>query len=435
VIRRPARSLESDRPAVGPGRTVVLVDGEHYAPVVRAALADLPHDVVGAVFVGGSEKLRGGDEYGVPFAASVEEAIERYRPELVLDLSDEPVLGPEERLALVSRVLALGVPYVGADFRFDPPTFEPYDLPSIAVVGTGKRVGKTALTVHVARLLSVDRRLVVVAMGRGGPEEPELVRAPPSVDALVELSRSGRHAASDHLEIAALSGVESIGCRRAGGGLAGAVAVSNVLDGARVAAGLGPDLVLFDGSGAALPPVAVGRRIVVVSATQDPGVATGYLNAYRLRLADLVVVTMAEQGSAASEITDRARALVREGVPVVQVVLRPRPTRPVAGRRVAFFGTFSGGEATIAEHLSRRHGAEVVHVSGALADRERLRAELDLVAADVFLVELKAAAIDVVAEAALAGGVEVVLAASDIVPVDGADLDGEIQRLAQEVTA
>ena len=30
---------------------------------------------------------------------------------------------------------------VGADFRFDPPTFEPFPLPSLAVCGTGKRVG------------------------------------------------------------------------------------------------------------------------------------------------------------------------------------------------------------------------------------------------------------------------------------------------------
>ena len=70
------------------------------------------------------------------------------------------------------------------------------------------------------------------------------------------------------------------------------------------------------------------------------------------------------------------------------------------------------------EHLEDAHGAQVVHVSGNLADRaalrERARRRLD---ADVFLVELKAAAIDVVAEAALARGAEVVLAANDVVPL------------------
>ncbi len=47
--------------------------------------------------------------------------------------------------------------------------------PSIAVIGTGKRVGKTAVTGHVASELARERSVVVVAMGRGGPAEPELV--------------------------------------------------------------------------------------------------------------------------------------------------------------------------------------------------------------------------------------------------------------------
>ena len=56
-----------------------------------------------------------------------------------------------------------------------------------------------------------------------------------------------------------------------------------------------------------------------------------------------------------------------------------------------------------------------MHVSRNLARRDALRAELDRVDAEVYLVELKAAAVDVVAEAALARGAEVVLAANDVV--------------------
>ncbi|MGH3111728.1 MAG: 2,3-diphosphoglycerate synthetase, partial [Gaiellaceae bacterium] len=273
-------------------RALAIVDGEHYPPVVRDALAELAYDVVAAVLVGGREKLRGGEDYGVPLAEDVVAGIERYRPEIVVDLSDEPVLGPVERFALASRVLALGLPYEGADFRFEPPAREPFGLPSVAVVGTGKRVGKTAVTGHLARLLSRDRRVVVVAMGRGGPAEPEAISVPPTVEALLALSRGGRHAASDHLETAALAGVETVGARRCGGGLAGGVVTSNVAAAARVAVELAPDLVVFDGSGAALPPVATDRTVVVVGGHQDPAVAAGYLNAFRLLLADVVVVTM-----------------------------------------------------------------------------------------------------------------------------------------------
>ena len=146
-----------------------MIDGEHYAPVVRDALVELPYDIVGCVLVGGTEKLRGGEDYGVPLAATLEEAIAEFSPEVVLDLSDEPILGPPARFRLAARALALGVPYEGADFRLDPPSFEAISTPSIAVIGTGKRVGKTAVTGHVASELARERNVVVVAMGRGGP--------------------------------------------------------------------------------------------------------------------------------------------------------------------------------------------------------------------------------------------------------------------------
>ncbi len=413
-------------------RALAIVDGEHYPPVVRDALAELPYEVVAAVLVGGAEKLRGAADYGVALVGSVEEAIERYEPEIVVDLSDEPVLGPVERFALASRVLTHGMPYAGPDFRLDPPELARFELPSIAVLGTGKRVGKTAVTGHLARLLSPRRRVVVVAMGRGGPAEPETIMVPPTVESLVSLSRAGRHAASDHLETAALTGVETVGCRRCGGGLAGAVFMSNVADGARVAAELGPDLVVFDGSGAALPPVNADRKIVVVGGHQEPAVAAGYLNAYRLLLADLVVVTMAEAGSGWERVRDALATVVRPGVGIVPTVLRPRPSEEVRGRRVAYFCAAPPAvHALLAAHLEQDHGADVVHVSGNLADRAALQAELERVEADVFLVELKAAAVDVVAEAALARGVGVVLAGSDVIPLLGhGDLDEMLLEMA-----
>jgi cyclic 2,3-diphosphoglycerate synthase len=418
-------------------RALVVIDGEHYAPVVRDALAELPFEVVGVVFAGGTEKLRGEPEYGVPLVPSLERAVADFAPDVVFDLSDEPVLGPVERFAWASRALALGVPYEGADFRFEPPSFEPFGLPAIAVLGTGKRVGKTAVVGHVARHLSHRRRVVVVAMGRGGPPEPELIEQPPSVDDLLALSRAGQHAASDHLETAATVGVPTVGCRRAGGGLAGAVAVSNMSEGARLAVGLAPDLVLFDGSGAALPPVETGARILVVGAHQDAAVATGYLNAYRHRIADLVVLTAADREASRERLRVAVRALVRDDVPVIASSLRPRPLSSVRGRTVAFFGAApTSAHAAIAAHLAEEHGADVVHVSGALADRARLREELERVHADVFLAELKAAAVDVVAEEARTRGAELVLVANDVVALPGeTSLDDVVERLAERARA
>jgi cyclic 2,3-diphosphoglycerate synthase len=394
-------------------RALAVIDGEHYAPVVRDALRELPFEVVAALMVGGIEKLRGEEDYGVPLADSLEDAVTRFEPELVYDLSDEPVLSPRRRMELASRALALDLPYAGPGFRFEPPVYEPFGLPSVAVIGTGKRVGKTAVTGHLARLLSRDREVIVVAMGRGGPIEPEVIEAPPTVDDLLELSRSGRHAASDHLETAALAGVVTVGCRRCGAGLAGQPGTSSVLAGAEVAAARGPDVVVFDGSGAAVPPVAVDRRILVADGRQD--VAEG-LNPYRVLVSDLVVLTGGEEAL-------RGVVLSVKDVAIVRTSLRLRPVEPLEGRRTAVFTT---GDAP-AEHLD----ADVVHVSRNLADRRALHEELAKVSADVYLVELKAAAIDVVATEARERGAEVVLAENELVRLpDEPDLDAALLALA-----
>jgi cyclic 2,3-diphosphoglycerate synthetase len=411
-------------------RAVAVIDGEHYAPVVRDALAELPYEFAAAFLAGGTEKLRGDDDYGVPVLDDLDAALAQYEPTVVVDLSDEPVLGPRERFRLASRVLAWGVPYVGPDFSLEPPPLEPFPLPSIAVIGTGKRMGKTAVVGYAARLLAREREVVVVAMGRGGPPEPELMETRPTVESLLELSRAGRHAASDYLETAALGGVVTIGCRRCGGGLAGKTAVSNVGAGAELAAARRPDLVIFDGSGASIPPVEATARVLVAGAHQPPELVTGYLNAYRILLSDLVVLTMAEEGSRREEV-EAAIGDVKPDITVVCCVLRPRPISPVAGRRVAYFTTApEGAHQLLAEHLRAEHGADVIGVSGNLARRDALREDVDRLEADVYLVEIKAAAIDLVAEEAARRGVELVFADNDVTGLPGEpDLDGELRRL------
>jgi cyclic 2,3-diphosphoglycerate synthase len=416
-------------------RALAIADGEHYAPVVRDALAALPYDFVAVWLAGGTEKLRGVEDYGVPVVDELEPAIAELEPEVVVDLSDEPVLGPRERFLVASRVLALGLPYVGPDFRFDPPEQASFPLPSLSVVGTGKRVGKTAVTGHLARLLALDRDVIVVAMGRGGPPEPEVAEVRPTLEHLLELSREGRHAASDYLETAALAGVVTIGCRRCGGGLAGAPGESNVLAGAALAADREPDLVVFDGSGASIPPVETSARVLVTSAAQPVEVAAGYLNAYRILVSDLVVLTGAEEGSGYEELEHAIRGV--KDVPVVPAILRPRPSESILGRRVAYFSTAPAeAHETLARHLREEHGAEVVLVCGNLAHRNALREDVaGADAAEVFLVEIKAAAIDVVAEAAVERGAEVVFADNQLVPVGVLDLDTELIRLADSAIA
>jgi cyclic 2,3-diphosphoglycerate synthase len=377
-------------------RAIALIDGEHSADVVRRALSDLPYEWVGAMLAGGGEKLKGGDSYGVPLVESLDGA------EALVDLSDEPVLGPDDRFRWASRALAAGLAYIGADFRFDPPVYEEVAVPSIAVIGTGKRVGKTAVSAHLARLLDRDRDVVVVTMGRGGPPEPEVIATPPGLDALLALARSGRHAASDHLEIAVVGGVTTIGCRRAGGGLAGRPFVSNVGEGARLAVERRPDVIVFDGSGTAIPPVAADRRVLVVGPGHD---LEAHFNPYRRLVSDLVIAVGCEAEGA------------------VAATLRLRPLGALDGP----VAVFTAGPAETG-HLE----ADVVHASSSLGDREALRRELSELEADTYLTELKGAAIDLVAEDAVARGRKVVLAGNDLV---APGLDDALLALAPELVS
>jgi cyclic 2,3-diphosphoglycerate synthetase len=270
-----------------------------------------------------------------------------------------------------------------------------------------------------------------------------VVDTPPSAADLLALSRGGAHAASDYLEDAALAGVVTVGARRCGGGLAGQPFFDNVAEAARMAVARGPDLVLLEGSGAAVPPVEAGRRILVASATQDPEIVAGYLGAYRLLLSDLVVLTMCEEPLAGPERIVAVRAAIAAvdpGLPVVATVMRPRPVEAVAGRRIAFFSTAPEEIADrLRNHLAQEHGAEVVMVSTSLARRRELRAELASAGAreaEIYLVEIKAAAVDVVAEAAAERGVPLVFADNEVLALPGeADLDALTVALADDVTA
>ncbi len=109
----------------------------------------------------------------------------------------------------------------------------------------------------------------------------------------------------------------------------------------------------------------------------------------------------------------------------------PRPAFDVRGRTVAYFCTAPvSGHGPLAAHLEREHGAVVTHVSGNLANRSALAEELANVDADVFLVELKAAAIDVVAEFAIGRKADIVLAANDVIPLSA---EGALDEMLLEM--
>jgi len=409
-----AQVSDRDNGSVPAGPVIALIDGEHHPAAVRAALERLDEvrGVAGAIFCGGEEKLPAGSLdaiYGRPVAASPDQALPRLAPlaTAVVDLADEPVLPASGKLRLAALALHLGLAFESPGARLEPPRYASVDFdgPKLAVIGTGKRTGKTAVAGHWAALLrAAGHEPALVCMGRGGPAEPTVAHPDTALEDLIAIVEGGGHGASDYLEGAVLAGVTTIGCRRVGGGLAGAPAESNVAAGAALAASRSPAAMLFEGSGACIPPVAVNRTVCVAGAGAGEPFAD-----YRMLRADLV---LAAEGSPVATGA-RERLCFR---------LLPEPAEPLpAAARVALFTTRSTGCA----------GVEPVVSSAALARRDELAADLDHAAAErceVYLTELKAGAIDLVARRARRDGARVVFVRNRPVGID-ADLDSALLRL------
>jgi cyclic 2,3-diphosphoglycerate synthetase len=134
---------------------------------------------------------------------------------------------------------------------------------------------------------------------------------------------------------------------------------------------------------------------------------------------------------------------VRPGLPVLPVVFRPQPAESIEGRKVACFSTVAPGLVGVLRgYLQERWGCRVEMFSTNLADREALRRDFEDEAmgrVDTVVTEIKAAAIDVVAEKAAALGLPVVF--MDNLPVEVApdgglrETSGSLEGLAGQMAA
>lgn len=445
-------------------RIVCLVDGEHYPPVTKWALSEIEEtaeEIPAIVLLGGTEKVEnpiealsegfdyrifsGGSESNISLE-EISRAIDYADPDLVLDLSDEPIVDYHSRFEIASSVLGKGVIYMGSDFVFSPPTqADVLEKPSISIIGTGKRVGKTAVGVMVSRILKDEPGFdpVVVCMGRGGPSEPDYLDFSESditAESLLEFSEEGGHAASDYWEDALLGQVPTLGCRRCGGGMAGNPFVSNVLDGAGFLNKLNRDFFILEGSGATFPPVRTDARIVVIGAGQPMEKITDFFGRYRVRTSDLAVVTMCEEPVASKakreEIAERLSELNPE-MKSALTVFRPEPIKDVSGSDV-FVCTTSEDEMldSIVEKLEEEHKCNVCGISNNLSDQEKLRLDLEggLEGCEVLLTEIKASSVSVAVKMAMENDLGVVFLHNKPKLIGGTveDLEEEVISLCEK---
>ncbi|ASJ15739.1 2,3-diphosphoglycerate synthetase [Thermococcus chitonophagus] len=422
---------------------LALIDGEHYPDVNRWALDKIRPCC--AVFVGGIEKIGGIEDvekalgvklyHNSDIFRALERALSENNVKEVFDLSDDPVLTPELRFRVASFLLRRGISYIGADFQFRPKEWLKIDVPSINIIGTGKRVGKTSVGAFVGRTLKDLYRVVIVTMGRGGPESPEVIRGDLieiTPEFLLKVAEEGKHAASDHFEDALMAGVATVGCRRCGGGLAGFSFFDVVKEGIEVAKSLNPDLIVFEGSGATFANVLSEGFITVVSARQGVSKVRDYFGPFRVSLADIVVVTMADSVGE-SELREILRVVeeINPSADVHVTRFAPRLIGKVEGKAIVVT-TSPESARKVAEEL-KRDGIDVVGYSGSLANRKKLREELSNFGYDTAIVELKAGAVDVVVRDALGKGRNIVFLDNEPRNIDGKDLAKAVRELARRV--
>jgi len=420
-------------------KMICLVDGEHYLPVTKSALDVLDslehNEVVAVVFIGGTEKLReaseegisekmerpvhfGDDYHKIPYNI-IEAMIEKYDADVVMDLSDEPIVDYSKRFNIASIVLQKGIAYEGPDFKFYPLTeHDVLKKPSLKILGTGKRIGKTAVSAYAARLIHKrEYNPCIVAMGRGGPEKPEIVRGDQikiTAEYLMEQSDKGIHAASDHWEDALMSRILTIGCRRCGGGMAGDVFITNTKNGAELANEVEADFVIMEGSGAAIPPIKTNKHIVLVGANQPLINIEKFFGPFRIQLGDLVILTMCEEPMASKEKVNSIIEFINDINPqaeVIPTVFRPKPLEDISNKNILFATTAPDSiKDVLVNHLEENYGCKVVGTTPHLSNRPLLQKDIEKYIDDVevMLTELKAAAVDVATKDALEAGLEVV---------------------------
>ncbi|MFP5331627.1 MAG: 2,3-diphosphoglycerate synthetase [Acidimicrobiia bacterium] len=394
---------------------LVLIDGEHQPEVIEAHLARMRASgscpPVVALFLGGFEKTGTVPRLSVPVLQGparqmIPQAVDRFGVTKVLDLSDEPVVDARSRFALAGYALAAGVTYSGGGIDMTPPLRPRLTrCPTVAVIGTGKRTGKTSVSIALARHWK-EKRLepCIVTMGRGGPDRPLVLSVdgelPESV--LDRLLAEGLHATSDYVEDALFAGVDTVGTRRLGAGPAGVTVDDDFAAGVAAATELDPGVVLLEGSGTAIPPAHADATVLVTSSAIDPEFLDGYFGPFRLALTDAVVVVGEGTG-----LSDRIQA-VEPGLPVFTASLRPDPTTSVEGRQVVVVSTADASVGPQLLHHLRQLGAAGVQVIHSLGDRRVLVDELSHLAQHhLVLTEVKGAAAAVVLPLARAAGAEI----------------------------
>ncbi|MCF7830690.1 2,3-diphosphoglycerate synthetase [Candidatus Gracilibacteria bacterium] len=414
------------------------------------------YDIQYLIFIGGTEKIGTPKDvkkelpYPVFFAnnenkpdcRAIDSILKKHPISLVLDLSDEPIMDYMTRFEVASHVLYHGATYKGSDFQFDPLIFKKIlTKPSLAIWGTGKRIGKTAIGGFIGRTLrEAHLAPAIITLSRGGSTKPIVVEGDKiqvNLEYLLNIDAQGMHASSDCFEDALTAQVKTFGCRRCGGGMSGKAMITVLDTGVHMAEKDNKvKTVVIEGSGATVPEIKTDKTILVMDATQPLEILEGYLTPLRVLYTDLVILNMCEDFLVDNAKIKRIIHRIREIKPRIRIattVLRPKPISfSLKGKKV-FLALTAPNKALpfLKTYLEKKYHCKVKGMTNNLSVRPLLIKELKkLKNIDVVATELKAAAIAIVAKEDIKLGLNTVFLDNIIMTVNKG---GNVKDLKKEI--
>jgi len=439
-------------------RTMLLLEGSTYLhtnnSAIKYAMEEIGN-VTGAVILGSIEKIGEPEELkklSVPVIYDstlnsierIKKGLAEFKPEKVYDLTGAPTVLTSIRNEFAPVITSSGATYEGLDFTFtgerNMPLLRDFilhrtDITTLGFLGTGKRVGKTSVINTMAKLMD-KYKPVFITMGRGGPVKPVLIspegyRLTP--EHILELSKKEGHICSDNWQTALSTGFPVIGCFRVGEAYrTGVAAFSNVWEGTEMAEKLAPELIIYQGSGIARPPVRINGEIVIIGADQDPD-KFGKIERYSIIKGDMIIITKCDTGDK-EKLRNFLNSLVSTHL-IIETVFKPRPllSEPsgLKGKKVIFFTTAPPyAIESQKKYLEETYECHVVNYSNNLANKKLLSADIKTLNNnfDTVLTEFKAAAI-MVMEEMLHRGKEVIICENELIASDNQDLKSALNEV------
>ena len=261
------------------------------------------------------------------------------------DLSDEPVISPDLRLSMMGLAYSARVDYCcGNLFLQGKKENAKICKPVIKIIGNGKRVGKTTVSICLTNYLKEKGyKPLIVALGRGGAPEP-CILDPGKINFIKYLHegvRKKQHMASDYIEDAFFTGVPTISARRCGGGLLGEITDTNLEQCLDIAQNEKCDVIIVEGSGASIPAVDADSTLLVVGVSEhNIDILSGYCTNNWVMEADLIMVNYTKK-----ELYEKYHNLLSSNFKKINPIAKIHPfllrasIKNIKSQRMAIFTT------------------------------------------------------------------------------------------------